>query len=172
MVCRKLYPYDGRADGIVNFGNSKLIAVELFYEMLQFKYQGGVPTATYWKCKVKTTVLPFDDTDDEMEGEERYWNNMARRMNQMLVAFLELVDYGETLFKCCENPRIICVDGIVLSVENRHIKELNMQKPWQSEGECRVRFSQRVDRNLITFKEADRSIISSFIKEGMLLVFI
>ena len=59
-----------------------------------------------------------------------------------------LIDFpSDDLFRCCENPEVVCADGIVLSVENYRIKEKNFTTPWKSSEPSKRRSTSRINRN-------------------------
>jgi hypothetical protein len=127
-VCHRHYEYDGRADGIVNFGNSKLFCVELMMELLEFKLNGGVPTQTYWKSKLNSIALTHwsaAERQARFEQCQKEWHGISGKLNEMMTCFIRLIDYGPKIFKCCTNPKVLCIDGIVLSVENSRIERRN-----------------------------------------------
>lgn len=47
FVCKKMLPYDGRNDGLVNFRNKYIFSCELFYELLNMKSTSGLPTNSW-----------------------------------------------------------------------------------------------------------------------------
>jgi hypothetical protein len=137
------------------------------YDMLNFKYYAGLATNTYWKVKSFSNVVYMDPFDEYRMAVEKYWLEMASKVNTMIVDYINMVDFGQDIFRCCDHPAIVCVDGIVLSVKNDRIKRQGLTKPWLLDGELKTRFSDRKYRNLITFKKEDREILRSYIREGL-----
>jgi hypothetical protein len=51
-ACRKVHVLDGRAFGILNYGNAFLVTVEMFRELLELKTNSGIAVYAWWKMKV------------------------------------------------------------------------------------------------------------------------
>ena len=58
-----------------------------------------------------------------------------------------LIDFPESLFRCCSDPDIVCIDGIVLSIESWRIKERNFTAPWRETTPSMQRATTRKDQN-------------------------
>ncbi|KAI8893110.1 hypothetical protein BC833DRAFT_569508 [Globomyces pollinis-pini] len=168
-TCECEIDFDGRSFGLLNVGNSKLFAIELILEMLEFKVNGGTPTYTYWKSKVDTYFMIFSKQKYEKAMSRRKkLLNMAGKVNRVIVQYLKMIDWPEKMFKCCEHPKVVCIDGTVLSILNRKIKAQNLKQPWH----CRhphldKRFSDRRDRNIINISGDNLGVFKSFIREGI-----
>ena len=81
----------------------------------------------------------------------------------MLVHYLDLIYYPEESFYCCENPTVICIDGIVLSVENDELKSHLVPEPFINDIHSKQRFSTRRFRAIINFtRKEDKDNIKSF----------
>jgi hypothetical protein len=52
--------------------------------------------------------------------------NYAGLLNQLLVAFCKLLNKDTKYFHCCENPTIVHIDGVVVSVETKRILDQNL----------------------------------------------
>ena len=44
--------------------------------------------------------------------------------------FLTLLQHPDNAYICCQNPDIITLDGLVLSIETRRIQQQNLTEPW------------------------------------------
>jgi hypothetical protein len=168
-ICNTIYHYDGRCDGIVNFGNAKLFCIELFLEALEFKTNAGVPTQAYWKSKLNTLAVA-EQLDPLFSLIEKEWSNLAGKINEMMMHFVRLIDYPERIFQCCENPKIVTVDGIVLSVESSRIQSRKLKEPWIVPEASATRFSSRIHRHLILLNKGDRELLREYIYGGSLNV--
>ena len=89
--------------------------------------------------------------------------NLAGRINAVMTAFLALIDYPSNHFQCCENPSVVCIDGIVLSVESRRI---NLKTPWVDPSPLRNRFNLKEDRYLVSFSKDQKEFLRAFIRTG------
>ena len=89
-----------------------------------------------------------------------------QKINEMMIHYLELIDYPEDSFYCCENPKVLCIDGIVLSVENDELKSNVEPEPFINRDTLKTRFSSRNYRQIVQFDYLeDRDIIRSFCGE-------
>lgn len=89
-------------------------------------------------------------------------------MNEMMTQFLRLITYPPNMFQCCRNPKVVCVDGIVLSVENEKILNRRFNKPWINEEEVlSTRFSTRPQRQIIVLKKEEKRILKLFLDAGI-----
>jgi hypothetical protein len=163
-ICHARYDFDGRALGILNYSNKYLFTVELILDLLEFKSLSGTPTYSYWQARCNTLLKSW--TKEETLGFKKKWMSMAGRVNGIMTAFLSLVDYPETHFQCCKDPEVVCIDGIVLSVESRRI---NTTSPWLHTDGLRGRFSTKEDRSIVTLTPKQKEILKQFIREGVFL---
>lgn len=164
--CNSTYCFDGRSFGILNFSDNHLFAVELVLELLEFKVNGGTATNGYWQSKVDS-LLRYRPSDSATKLLRKRWMNMSGKVNSVVTEFLKILVYPQSFFKCCESPKIVCVDGIVLSVENRRIEKQCLTEPWRDTTVSNQRFSKRRDRNVLAMDKDDYIIIRSFVHTGI-----
>ena len=160
-VCHARYDFDGRSLGILNYANRYLFTVELILDLLEFKSLSGTPTYSYWQAKCNTMLKSW--TKESTLSFKKKWMSMAGRVNGIMTAFLTLVDYPSTHFQCCEHPEVVCIDGIVLSVESRRI---NTTTPWYDEAGLRGRFTKKEDRQIATLNSRQKEVLKTFIRTG------
>ena len=163
-VCHSRYDFDGRSVGILNYGNRYLFTVELILDLLEFKAISGTPTYSYWLARCNTLLKPF--TTAESVDFKKKWMNMAGRVNGIMTAFLALVDYPPDHFQCCQDPEVVCIDGIVLSVESRRLRNIT---PWVDPVPIRGRFNKKEDRYFIQLKQEQKDLLKVFIRTGLYL---
>ena len=164
-ICNKTYFFDGRDLGIINYGNRKLFTVEFFYELMRMKINGGFPTSAFWKTKIEINLMCYND-HPAVNQLRKSWSNLSGRIHSMLTQFLQLIDYDKKIFQCCENPAVLCIDGIVLSTNNDEIQAQNLTQPWlNQQAILRERFSLRKERELISFTDSQKLIMADFIKK-------
>lgn len=161
-LCERRYDFDGRSLGILNYGNRYLFTVELILDLLEFKAISGTPTYSYWHARSNTMLKPW--TTQETADLKKKWMSMAGRVNGIMTAFLALIDYPENHFNCCEDPEVVCIDGIVLSVESRRIQN---DTPWVDPAPIRGRFSKKEDRYLVALKPPQKERLKIFIRSGL-----
>ncbi len=163
-ICHARYDFDGRSLGILNYSNKYLFTVELILDLLEFKSLSGTPTYSYWQARCNTMLKSW--TKEETLVFKRKWMSMAGRVNGIMTAYLSLVDYPETHFQCCQDPEVVCIDGIVLSVES---KRINTHSPWLDSNALRGRFSTKEDRYIICLTPKQKDILKLFIREGVFM---
>jgi hypothetical protein len=170
QICQALHKYDGRGDGIVNFGNAKLFCVELMMELLEFKLNGGVPTQTYWKSKLNSFGLVMSGNPEVavlFAQAMKEWVGLAGKLNEMMTCYIRLIDYGPRMFNCCVNPKVVCIDGIVLSVESTRIDRRHLSEPWIVDDLRRTRFGDRKSRSIITLSKEEKEVMQRFVRDGI-----
>jgi hypothetical protein len=170
QICHTLHKYDGRRDGIVNFGNAKLFCVELMMELLEFKLNGGVPTQTYWKSKLNSIGLVMSGNAEvagNLAHAMKEWVGLSGKLNEMMTCFIRLIDYGPRMFNCCINPKVVCIDGIVLSVESTRIERRHLTEPWIVDDLRRTRFGDRKSRSIITLSAEEKVLIQQYVRDGI-----
>lgn len=134
-------------------------------ELLDFKVNGGTATHTYWKSKVDS-FLCHRKNDEEVMAIRSTWMNMSGKVNSIMTEYLKLIDYPENFFQCCLNPKVLCTDGIVLSVESKRIQNRGLVEPWRDFTARNQRFRKRRERDVITFDKNDKAIWKMFISNG------
>ncbi|KAJ2994625.1 hypothetical protein HDV02_001451, partial [Globomyces sp. JEL0801] len=146
--CGNTYHYDGRKDGLINYGDKHLFAVELLKEIMEFKYTNGTPVHAYWMAKTEMVLLDQEPSTN-IRG-RKYLKQFSGSVSRVLTAFLKLIRYPSDYFQCCKTPRVVCVDGIVLSIETRRLLAQSLTEPWrQTCNPLKKRFSTRKERHLL-----------------------
>ena len=162
-TCHTRYEFDGRSMGILNYANRYLFTVELILDLLEFKAISGTPTYSYWQARNNTMLKAWKKEDTA--AMKKSWMNMAGRVNGIMTAYLSLVDYPADHFQCCENPEVVCIDGIVLSVESRRI---NTTTPWVDPHVLRDRFTIKEERYIAMFNASQKQLLKDFIRNGII----
>jgi hypothetical protein len=170
QVCQITYNYDGRKDGVINWSNSKLLCIELILELLQLKVHGGTATQTYWKTKVEIQRMVYPVIDPTADNLRQMWLNMGGKLTQCMSHYISLVDLPQRAFQCCEIPKVVCVDGIVLSTKQQCIVDQKLTEPYRNSQALRNRFNSRADRNVLNLSKDDSDILKSFIREGVSVI--
>ena len=128
-TCQKEFCFDGRKFGILNFRNRHFFTVELFYSLLYLKINAGISTYSWWKMQREMVFQTIPDRDVATEY-LRLMTQMGNSIHQYSCQFDELIEQPDSLYTCCQNPRIITLDGIVISVETERIDRQNLETPW------------------------------------------
>ena len=165
-LCSGSKHFDGRSVGLVNFGNSRLFFVELFYELLELKINSGLATSAWWKAKVAVHLMCYRKSE-LLQDYETKLHNLAGKINSMMIQFIKLIDYNPQIFQCCSNPKIVCVDGIVLSIRNDRLKAQNLKTPRIKPNSLNRRFSTRPNRQLVNFTKNEKEIMREYRRIGL-----
>jgi hypothetical protein len=87
---------------------------------------------------------------------------------QVITGFLKLIDYPPDHFKCCENPQVVCIDGIVLSADRRTVRTRDLKSPWLlGVWGANRRFSTRRSRSLWPLDAEFKDLIKSYVNSQM-----
>ena len=74
----------------------------------------------------------YEESGQSSEEQRAHWNCLSGAVHGYFCQFLELLEQPEELYSCCENPEIVCLDGLVMSIENARIREQKLSSPWLS----------------------------------------
>jgi hypothetical protein len=174
----KIYHFDGRTFGIVNFENRYFIdigtvalTIGIFAEMMLLKLDGGLATTAWWKNKVEQSIETWiiSGLILDVESTRKRFATLAYKLTSFLGEYLmKLVDIPAQLFSCCSNPSIISMDGIVLSVEQDRIQQANLASPWLNGRSSRHRATTRSLRNVVqNASKHDRNLLLAFSTTGI-----
>lgn len=156
------FNYQGTTNGIINCGNRFLLCVELVKEYFDHYSNNGTPFTSFMKIKLELMeegnsfndkCFPFADV-----------GKIKPYLGQLHVAFCEAIQlflYDKNKFHCCASPRVIQMDGVVLSVKSE--KMPNLEAPWVNK-EIINRVSTRKKRQLDQLSKEDSEIIKSIIR--------
>jgi hypothetical protein len=131
LECKRTFHIEGREIGLLNFSDKYFFCVELFYSLLDLKYRSGLSTYAWWNTKIEIYSRLMEEND------RLVWRNklvnISGYINSFFIQFLKLVEYPKSVMKCCGgSPEIITLDGIVMSIESKKIREANLSQPWIS----------------------------------------
>lgn len=180
-LCSRVHYFDGRRYGLVNFENRYVIDIgnlchvisAVFAELMQLKLDGGLATSAWWKSKTEQSLeVWLAKGRCEAAGVadlRKRFNALSSKLTSFLGEYLmKLVNIPANLFACCENPSIISMDGIVLSVEQNRIRNANLSSPWLMEQSSRHRATTRLQRNILqTTLKYVRDLIYAFATNGI-----
>lgn len=92
--------------------------------------------------------------------------NLSGIISEAFTHFLQLLEFPQTLFKCCDTPHAICLDGIVLSIGTQRIAEKKLKRPW-IKGDSKQRATTRKCRAVLPTTKVDRDLFQTFVREGI-----
>jgi hypothetical protein len=80
--------------------------------------------------------------------------------------FLKLLEYPAAVMKCCGgSPDTITLDGIVMSIESKRIRDAKLTQPWVSHTNFN-RQTTRKQRNLLELSPAEKKLIELYISDN------
>jgi hypothetical protein len=133
--------------------------VELFYSLLDLKYRSGLSTYAWWNSKIEMYVRQLENGRAEMRAK---LERLSGSINQFFHHFLKLVEYPADVMKCCDgSPETITLDGIVMSIESRRVRDAKLSNPWITETNfCRQ--STRKDRNVLELTNEEKILFDQY----------
>lgn len=156
--------------------------MELLLDLLEAKVNSGIPTNAWWKNRVEwaikckrfadpgfedSVVFSWEDLQVMRSKCRDRWMAQSGHMNQMLIEFCRLITLEPNLFKCCENPDMICVDGIVISIETRRIFASQLKHPWLLGPGKAKRATDRPLRHIWNGDKEDRTSMLIYAHTGV-----
>jgi len=79
----------------------------------------------------------YEESGQSTVEQINHWTALSGTIHGYFCQFLELLEQPEHLYSCCLNPEIVCLDGLVMSIENAKIREQKLSTPWIS-GESNI----------------------------------
>ncbi|ORZ30636.1 hypothetical protein BCR44DRAFT_78206 [Catenaria anguillulae PL171] len=165
--CGQSVSFDGRKFGLINWGNRYLFACELLSSYFDLYSRNGLPLNAWWQNKVSDmqpqllSLSSLSETDKSRLITK--WTNFACKLPAVLSGFVSLIDFPVDAFKCCESPRVVSADGIVLSPEAHRLNPLS--HPWVN-GEIRSRATTIADRSLPALSQLENDFVDSFLSNS------
>lgn len=163
-VCKKTFHFEGRDYGLLNFNDSHFFCVELFYSLLDLKYRAGLSTYAWWNSKTEMYIRQLENDRAKMRVK---LERLSGTINQFFHHFLKLIEYAPDVMKCCDgSPDIITLDGIVMSIESKRIKDAKLSQPWITETNfCRK--STRKERNVLQLTTEEKKLFDQYTSAGI-----
>lgn len=156
--------------------------VEVLLDLLESKVNNGTPTNSWWMNKVEWAVKckrfaesGVDDHDvftwKELQAKRAQFRDQCMSIsgyiNQALVEFCRLLVLDNDLFQCCQNPDVICVDGIVISIETRRILASQLSHPWLIGNGKAKRATDRPTRHIWNGTKSERESMLIYAQVGI-----
>lgn len=161
LRCKNVYFFDGRSLGLINYRNTILFTVEYLWELLDFKCASGMPTFAYVRAKTHSISRLSLGSPELIKRIDE----LAGKINMIMTAFNSLIEYPSDEFYCCKDPSVVCVDGIVLSCDQRYIENQKLTTPWLL-PQIRTRFNTRTERSLIRLSSEDIEVLTDYLSDS------
>lgn len=162
ISCETVISFQGTTLGIINFANKFLICAEIIKEYFDQYSSNGTPFTSFFNLKLQITekgnfcqknIFPFADA-----------KKLRSYTGQLHVAFcksIEIILYDKQKFRCCESPKVLQMDGVVLSIKTEKMPLL--ETPWLK-ADIVNRASEREARQLRKLTDEEFKIVTNIIK--------
>lgn len=159
--CDKEISFQGQEFGYVNYKNNMIIPVERIIQYMDMYGANGVPFDSWWKSNY---IKPTEAMQRLPRYEiKRKWETYSGYIHEAFVLATELFRYPMTAFKCCNNPRRIAMDGVVISIKTKQMPILF--RPWLN-GIIYGQATNRGDRQFEKINPEDAKILNTLLDGG------
>lgn len=163
-ICKKSFHVEGHDLALLNFSDSYFFSVELFYSLLDVKYRSGLSTYAWWNSYIEINLRIL--AEEERPKVRDKLHQLSGLINQFFMEFLKLLEYPAAVMKCCGgSPDTITLDGIVMSIESKRIRDAKLTQPWVSHTNFN-RQTTRKQRNLLELSPAEKKLIELYISDN------
>lgn len=156
---KKDVSFSGHELGFINYKNLFIIGIDIIKEYLDLFSCSGVSFVAWWK----TRVLAISDPERPLLNTTRNWPSYAGLFHEVFCVSAEKFDFCDQNSICCENPEIILMDGIVVSIKTSNMPEFS--NPWVF-NTIKKRLTTRKDRQFPVLKEPYISILESLLSDN------
>jgi hypothetical protein len=150
--------YDGYRHGLVNFKNVALIAIELVEEYGRLYASGGLAINAWWEQKCSNYALHSLYAPKILSLKQT--KERRGMMSTAICGTAELIQMKQ-IFKCCQYPRVVSLDGIVLSTLRSAMPKF--QAPWIIEEIEITRASNRTERQFPALTNEEKMLFNSYV---------
>lgn len=151
----KEYFFEGSQMGLVNYKNNIIIAVELIIEYLDLFAICGAPFSAWLKSKTNSYPMSLP-----IMNVKRNWTSLNGKIHEAFCAASERLEVSLASYKCCDNPKVLLMDGVVASIKSRNLP--NFKKIWLH-GKSKHRCTTRNERQLKTISKQEKPIFEQLI---------
>jgi hypothetical protein len=165
LNCGYSVSYDGAQHCFINWNNSFLLSYESLLSYLNMYASDGVALQTWLSTMVNTNAMLYP----EYFTEERVQSLLNHRSHvvEAMAGGAELIAYPPSAFKCCQNPRVISMDGTVISVHADRLPEF--VRPWMQPA-ISQRATTRQQRQLPPLTPAEKNLVNLMICPGNIAI--
>lgn len=163
-VCKKSFHLEGHDLALLNFSDSYFFCVELFYWLLDVKYRSGLSTYAWWNSYIEINLrLLAEEKRPKLRDKLQ---QLSGSINQFFMEFLKLLEYPAGVMKCCGgSPDTITLDGIVMSIESKRIRDAKLTQPWISHTNFN-RQTTRKNRNVLELSVEEKKLIDLYTSQN------
>lgn len=159
---KKQISFSGCSKGYINYNNKIIIGIEIILEYLNLFASSGLPFESFWKSRFSTDTSSlkgniFDNIDK--------WNAYKTKIHAAFAITVEQMIFPTEWRKCCSNPKIVSMDGIVASVAKKKLKKY--AEPWKL-GTVKKKLTVRSKRQLEQLEAKDISLIKASLDKKQL----
>ena len=132
-------------------------------EYLKLFARSGVAANAWWLSRVEDQIGSWEGDPKKIAAVGQTWKNLAGQVCKVACAFVSIVDIPEQLFACCESPKAVAADGIVLSVQSKHLSHLKQPWVWRdAPSSAKARATNPVERTL-PCSDDERSLLYALV---------
>jgi hypothetical protein len=153
--------YSGDKDFVVNYNNHLIIPIELVEEYLRYYAASALTVSAWWDEKTSSYARSCMHSKINIS-----LNQLRARRGQISTAIAgtaEMLNLS-SLYKCCDHPQTVSMDGIVLST--MRIAMPKFSKPWRMDGVERSRASHRSERQLPKLSETEMRVVGELLQSS------
>lgn len=154
--------YQGTRHGVINFENKFFICAELIDEYFCHYARNGTPFTSFINIKLQLTRDANSNSNQNLPFAEV--TKISPYYGHLHVAFcqsIELFLYNKEKFACCRSPKILQMDGVVLSIKSNRMPQFNF--PWLNKVTT-YRASNRNQRQLDQLCNEELLIIKGIVE--------
>lgn len=149
-TCNKKYEYQGEKHSMLNYDNRFIISFEILKQYLDTYSINGTPLSCFLESRYSLAQL-----EDPVIVDSVAIKHYFGMLHHAFVSASVNLELNNT--KCCESPKFITMDGVVISVKSKNIPQFD--KPWITETLTK-RATDRKDRQLEPLTEEEAKIIA------------
>lgn len=149
--------YSGKYSFIANFQNRMLFPLEIVEEYLRLYASSGLSVNSWWEQKCS-----FYARQCNAKNIKKTFHWLKRKRGSVVTALCGAAENLslKSAYKCCKCPRVVSMDGIVLSTAR--FASPNFSQPWKINCTERSRASKREDRQLTALLDWELAILLDF----------
>lgn len=159
----KEFYFQGTCYGIINIHNKFFVTVEIIKEYFELYSKNGTPFSTFLPIKLEMTQLAYTNNNNnilpltDVSKIKAYTGALHESFCESIKLFL----YEKKSFFCCESPRCLQVDGVVISIQTKKMPDLIY--PWLN-SKVNSRASNRKDRQLEPLNKLEEDLLKKIIE--------
>jgi hypothetical protein len=157
-TCHLVYKYDGHSHGIINWSNQLLITMELVMEYMLHFASSAQPVSAWWSDMCLNQLGMYSTQQGAVLMGQ--WGNYAGHIAQAMAGAAELVTFPDKVFKCCDEPECLSMDGTVISIAQKNMP--TFEQPWVDPAPCVQQTTLRSQRQLPQLKVTEHMLVKNY----------